>query len=82
MNWKEWCNWEERNYIAVILFIIAYIITIPWRNYDTFFDTTQGVTIWMHLTLIIGGIIVLIIGLEVIEAIVEKFVLNKSHKKN
>jgi len=71
-------------YIAVVLFIVAYIATIPVRGYeflDRFVDTTQGVTIWMHLTLIVAGIIVLVVGLKILEIIVKKFILDKSHKK-
>ncbi len=43
MNWKEWYHWKKRRLIAVILFILAYIVTIPIRGYeflDRFVDTT------------------------------------------
>ena len=74
MNWKQWVDWKEKKYIAAIGFILAYIITIPWRNYDSFFDTTQGVTIWMHLTLIIAGVIVILTLLKIIEVIIKKYI--------
>jgi len=70
MNWKEWVDWKEKKYIAIVGFIIAYIITIPWRNYDRFFDTSQGIFIWMHLVLIVAGVIVLLILLKVMEVVV------------
>ncbi len=73
MNWKEWHDWKEKKYIAAVFFIIVYVLTIPWRNYDSFFDTSQGITIWMHLTLIVAGIIVLLVGLKIIEMIVKYF---------
>ncbi len=83
MNWKEWHDWEQRRFLAVVFFIIAYIVTSPWRNYDNFFDTSQGVTIWMHLILIVAGIIVLLIGLKIFEIIIKKFILDKpTRKKN
>jgi len=76
MNWKKWIAWKEKKYIAIVGFILAYIVTIPIRDYsflDAFVDTTQGVTIWMHLTLIIAGIIVLLIGLKILEIIIKSF---------
>ena len=79
MNWKEWVACKEKKYIAVILFILAYIVTIPIRGYeflDRFVDTTQGVPIWAHLIVIIVGAIVLLILLKIIEMIV-KSVLKK-----
>jgi hypothetical protein len=76
MNWKEWVAWKEKKYIAVGGFILAYIVTIPIRNYDKFFDTTQGVTIWMHLILIIAGVVVILILLKIIEVIM-KYSLKK-----
>ena len=79
MNWNEWCDWKQRNYIAVVLFVIAYVITIPIRNYrflDGFIDITQGVPLWAHLIIIIAGSIFIIIGLQVIEFIV-RFMLRK-----
>ena len=81
MNWEEWVASKKKKYIAVVLFILAYIATIPWRDYSSFFDTTQGVTIWMHLTLIVIGLVVLLIGLKIIEVIVKKYILDKGHKK-
>jgi len=79
MNWKKWVAWKEKKYIAVILFILAYIVTIPIRGYeflDRFIDTTQGVPIWMHLIVIIVGVIILLILMKIIEMIV-KSVLKK-----
>jgi len=75
MNWKKWYYWKERRFIIVILFILAYIVTIPIRGYeflDRFIDITQGVPIWMHLIIIIFGIIVLLILMKIIEFIVRK----------
>lgn len=76
MNWKEWVAWKEKKYIAVIFFILAYIVTIPWRGYeflDSFIDTTQGVPIWAHLIVIAFGLVVLMILLKVIEMVVKYF---------
>ncbi|MBR9701967.1 hypothetical protein GOV13_03520 [Candidatus Pacearchaeota archaeon] len=77
MNWQTWLDWKGKKHIAVIGFILAYILTIPWRDYDSIFDTSQGVTIWMHLTLIAAGLIVLLIGLKLLEVVVEKWVVGK-----
>ncbi len=78
MNWKQWRDSKEKYYIAVIGFIIAYLLTIPWRNYEflnRFIDISQGVPIWAHLILIVIGLIVLIIGLKIIEFMVKKIIL-------
>ena len=75
MNWKEWGSWKERKYIAAILFIIAYILTIPIRGYeflDRFIDTTQGVPIWMHLIIIVIGVIVVMVLHKIIEMIMNR----------
>jgi len=77
MNWQEWYDWKGRRLIAVVLFVIAYVLTIPIRDYDSFFDTSQGVTIWMHLTLIVAGVIVLLVFMKIVEMIVKKFILKK-----
>jgi len=80
MNWKKWVAWKEKKYIAVIGFILAYIVTIPWRNYERllgrFVDISQGVPIWAHLIPIVIGLTVLLIGLRILEIIV-KSVLKK-----
>ncbi len=81
MNWEGWYHWKKRRLITIILFIIAYIVTIPIRDYGGFFDITQGITIWMHLTLIIVGIIVLLVLMKIIEVLVKKFILDKKRKK-
>jgi len=84
MNWKEWYSWKARRLIAVILFILAYIVTIPIRGYeflDRFIDTTQGVPIWMHSILIIVGVVVLLILLKIIEMIVKRYILDRGHKR-
>jgi len=73
-------NWKERKLVAVVFFIIAYIITIPWRDYASFFDISQGITMWMHLTLIIAGSIVLLILMKVAKVLVKRFVLGKKKK--
>ena len=84
MNWDEWYHWKKRRFIAVILFIVAYIITIPIRDYESlipFVDTTQGVPILAHLIVIIIGSLILLILMKIIEVIVKKSVLDKSSKK-
>jgi hypothetical protein len=78
MDWKEWSDWKEKKYIAVIGFIIAYLLTIPIRDYsflDGLIDITQGVPILAHLIIIIIMSIVLIVLLKIIEFIVKKIVL-------
>tara|TARA_Y100000310_G_scaffold326837_1_gene392284 strand:+ start:7974 stop:8219 length:246 start_codon:yes stop_codon:yes gene_type:complete len=78
MNRKEWSSWKEKKYIAVVLFILAYILTIPWRDYsflDGLVDITQGVPILAHLIIIILGSIVLLILLKILEILVEKTIL-------
>ena len=84
MNWEKWYYWKKRRFIIVILFILAYIVTIPIRGYeflDRFIDTTQGVPIWMHLIIIIVGVIVLLILIKIIEMIVKRYILDKGHKR-
>ena len=76
MNWKEWATWKEKKYLAVALFVVAYALTIPLRNYrflEGIVDISQGVPIWAHLMIIVAGSIVLVGGLWVIEVIVKKF---------
>ena len=61
-----------------MLFIIAYVLTIPIRDYEflnRFIDTAQGVPILAHLIIIFVGIIILLVLLKIIEIIVKKFVL-------
>ena len=81
MNWEEWYSWKERKFIAVILFILAYVLTIPIRGYeflDGFIDTTQGVPIWVHLIIIVAGSIVVIILHTIIEIIIKRFLITKN----
>ena len=76
MNWEKWYHWKERRLIAVVFFILAYIVTIPIRGYeflDRFIDTTQGVPIWAHLIVIVVGVIVLLILMKIAEIIVRYF---------
>ena len=76
MNWEKWLSWKNKNLISVILFIVAYILTIPIRNYEflnRFTDISQGVPILAHLVLIIIGIIVLLLLLELMAMIVRYF---------
>jgi len=73
MNWKKWESWKDRNLIAVILFIIAYTLTIPFRNYsflNSIIDTTQGVPLFAHLLVLVVGLTTLIILLEIISMII------------
>ena len=74
MNWKKWLAWNEKKYIVVILFAIAYISTIPIRDYGFlagFVDITKGVPILAHLIIIVMGAIVVLILLKIIETIVK-----------
>ncbi|NNF35361.1 MAG: hypothetical protein HKN68_14720 [Saprospiraceae bacterium] len=79
MNWKQWVASKKKIYIGIVLFIVAYIITIPWRNYERLLkgsiDISEGVPIWIHLIIIVIGLIVFIILLKIIELIVKKKVL-------
>ena len=84
MDWEKWYHWKKRRLIAVILFIVAYIITIPIRDYESlipFVDITQGVPILAHLIIIIVGVIILLILMKIIEVIVKMFILDKGRKK-
>ncbi len=79
MNWKQWVASKKKIYIGIVLFIISYILTIPWRNYERLLggsvDISQGVPIWVHLIIIVIGSIVFIILIKIIEFIVKKTVL-------
>jgi len=80
MNWEGWYSLKGRKLIAVILFILAYILTIPIRGYeflDGLVDTTQGVPIWAHLIIIIIGSIVVAVLHCILEAVIKKYVLTK-----
>jgi len=80
MNWKQWYNWKNRRLITAILFIIAYILTIPIRNYEFLSgltDISQGVPLWAHLIVIAAGVIVLLILMKILEVIVKKYILKK-----
>ena len=81
MNWKQWVASKKKIYLGVVLFIIAYILTIPLRNYEGVLrgsvDISQGVPIWVHLMIIVIGSIVFIILLKITEFIVKKTVLKK-----
>lgn len=80
MNWEEWYYWKKRRLIAVISFILAYIVTIPIRGYEfleRFIDITQGVPIWAHLIIIVVGVIALLILIKISEIIVKKYALNR-----
>ena len=79
MNWNQWIASKKKLYFGVIGFIIAYILTIPWRNYEKILggsvDISQGIPIWIHLIIIVIGSIVFIILLKLIEFIVKKTIL-------
>ena len=80
MNWKEWYSMKYRKLIAAVLWIIAYILTIPIRGYeflDGLFDTTQGVPLSAHLIIITVGVIVTMMFHWLIETIVKRFVLDR-----
>jgi hypothetical protein len=73
MDWKKWEAWKHRDLITVISFTIAYILTIPIRNYtflNSIVDTTQGVPFLAHLVIIIIGSTIIIILLEIIAMII------------
>ena len=80
MNWEKGGSWKSCNYVTVILFILAYILTIPVRNYDfltRFIDITQGVPLGAHLILILIGIVILLILFKIMEVITKSFLRNK-----
>ena len=80
MNWEKWVASKEKKYIGIILFILAYIVTIPIRDYgflSGFVDISQGVPIWGHLIVIAFGIIVFLILLKILEMIVKYFLKKK-----
>ena len=83
MNWEKWYSWKHRKFITVILFTLAYILTIPIRGYeflDGLIDTTQGVPIWAHLIIIIIGSIVVTVLQYILEIIIKKYVLTQTTK--
>ena len=80
MNWEQWLDWKQRKPITVILFILAYIITIPIRGYEFLkgvFDLSQGVPLEAHLLIIVIGSIVVVIFHQILEFIVKKFMVKK-----
>jgi len=82
MNWERWYYWKNRKPITVILFIAAYLATIPIRDYGSFgINASQGVPFWVHLTFIaIGGVFVILFS-KIAEFIVKKYLIGKKHKK-
>ena len=80
MRWKDWYYLRQRRLISAILFVIAYILTIPIRGYeflDGFIDTEQGVPVLAHLILIVFGVIVLMILHKIIEIIVKRYIIDR-----
>ena len=81
MNWEQWVTSKKKIYIGIVLFIIAYILTNPWRNYERLLrgsvDISQGVPIWIHLIIIVIGLIVFVILLKTTEFIVKETVIKK-----
>ena len=76
MNWEEWVSWKKKKSLAALLFIVAYVLTIPIRDYsflEGVADITQGVPIWVHLIIAVIGAIVVVIGLKIIEIVVGYF---------
>jgi len=74
MNWKEWADSKKKRYFAVAGFIVAYLLTIPIRDYsflDDIVDVSQGVPLVAHLGVIVVGVVVILIGLWIIEMIVK-----------
>ena len=69
MDWKDWYSRKYSKYVAALLWIIAYIITIPIRGLNI---QVEG-----HLSIIIIGAIVVIILHKIIEVIVRKYILKR-----
>ena len=69
-NWSLTKKWR----IGVILLIILYILTIPVRDYS--FLNVEGVTVWMHLLIILGLVVFYSILLFIFDKIL-KFILRK-----
>lgn len=75
MTQKNLSYFKKYRFLAVILFIIAYTLTIPIRDYsflEGIFDMSQGVPILAHLMLIVIGGIVLLILLKIIGIIIKR----------
>ncbi len=76
MNWKQWVDWKEKKYIVVVGFALAYLLTIPIRDYsflEGIFDISQGVPVMAHLIIIVVVSVVLLILLKIIEIVVGSF---------
>jgi hypothetical protein len=77
MSWKTLTPLWRKQVIAVILYIIAYVLTIPWRGYEFlngFIDISQGVPMKAHLLIILVVGIILSIFLWILDFI------NKNYK--
>jgi len=80
MRLKEWYTWKYSKSVTAILFIVAYILTIPIRGYeflDGLFDTTEGVPLSAHLIIIVFGVIVTMMLHWLIETVVRRFFLDR-----
>jgi len=80
MNWEQWLSWKQRKLIAVIGFILAYIVTIPIRGYEFlkgFFNISQGVSLEAHLIIIFIGSVAVVILHQILEIIVKKYLIKK-----
>jgi hypothetical protein len=79
MNWNQWVASKKKIYLGVVFFIIAYTLTTPWRNYERLLgisvDISQSVPMWVHLIIIVIGLIIFITLLKIMEFIVKKTVL-------
>lgn len=69
MNWEKWYSRKQRKPIAAILWVIAYILTIPIRG--------LAFSMGEHLVVIIIGVIVVMILHTIIEIIVKRHILNR-----
>ncbi len=69
MDWKSWYSRKYSKYVAAMMWIVAYILTIPIRGLD--------IQIEGHLSIIIIGAIVVMILHKIIEIIVKKYILDR-----
>ncbi|MAG38220.1 hypothetical protein CMI45_02450 [Candidatus Pacearchaeota archaeon] len=69
MSWDDW-SLKKKIVGGSIAFIIAYILTIPIRDYSSLGMSEP--TLGNHLTLIVAGIVVYIILLVIFNALWNK----------
>lgn len=72
MSWKTLFPLWRKQVVAIVLFIIAYILIIPFRDYEflaRFTDISKGVSIWAHLIIILSAGIFLTIVLKIMSVV-------------